>query len=383
MQSALLLVRHYPPAISGGARRPFLLARALRELGVEVRVCAPSLDKGEPGWAVKHPNRDPSSSPLAKPGLRDRARELLLWPDPDIRWSMRAARVVLKSGWRPDWVITSSPPESLHVAGGWLAKRIGAHWAADMRDLWLTDPHRRQRRSLHRRAGERVIARRLLRRADLVTAVDPVVAAEAASLGARNPKVLAHFTADTIPPGIRLGDSGIHVIHAGSVELSDPEAKIEDLLTPFEVAHREKPELVLDLVGRLSDREQEVVRASPARESVKLHGPLPYEQALAVMAGADALAFVASHKMHVPPSKIVDYIACGRPIIACGAGPWRSDPRTPPGDPVINMLQIVPSAAPSPQIAPRAQDAARYFLSLINEVEVTKNVRHAPVAGPV
>ena len=35
-----------------------------------------------------------------------------------------------------------------------------------------------------------------------------------------------------------------------------------------------------------------------------------------MMAGADALAFVASAKMHVPPSKIADYLAFDRPLVA-------------------------------------------------------------------
>ena len=43
-------------------------------------------------------------------------------------------------------------------------------------------------------------------------------------------------------------------------------------------------------------------------------GPVPYEIARAMMAGADALAFVASAKMHVPPSKIADYLAFDCPL---------------------------------------------------------------------
>ena len=83
MRRLLLLTRHYPPAVSGGIRRPYLLARVLRDLGVEVRVIAPSLPEGEPGLAVPHPNRDPTSDPgAARPSIRSIARDLLLWPDP-------------------------------------------------------------------------------------------------------------------------------------------------------------------------------------------------------------------------------------------------------------------------------------------------------------
>jgi glycosyltransferase involved in cell wall biosynthesis len=362
----LLLTRHYPPAVSGGAKRPFLLARALREAGVEVRVCAPSLPDGEPGWAVPHAHRDPSTeggpSGFSLSGM---ARGLLLWPDPDIRWCLRAAETVVASGWKPDWVLSTSPPESIHVAGQSIARRLGARWAADFRDLWLTSPHRRERLRLHRRIGERLLARRLLPRADLVLAVDPVVAKEAEQLGARSAHVLAHFTADDPPVAAPMPD-GLNVVHAGSIALSDPDADIRDLLAPFESAIAVNAALRLIFVGRLLDREREAILRSPAAAAIEIRGPKPLDEALAIMAGADALAFVASNKMHVPPSKIVDYLQVDRPIIACGSGPWRADPRVPEGDPAQAMAGLRRGDGRSIAVTPpTARDTARQLLDLL------------------
>ncbi len=360
MIKILLLARHYPPAVSGGAKRPFLLAQALRATGAEVRVCAPSLPEGEPGWAVPHPNRDPpTAAGPARFSVRALARDLLLWPDPDIRWSTRAAEIVLSDGWRPDWVISTSPPESIHVAGEWIARRTNAKWAADFRDLWLESPHRRERLRLHRRIGEKMLARRLLPKADLVTAVDPVVAAEATRLGARNVHVLAHFSADTRLAPADLPKDTLNIVHAGSIALSDPEASISDMLQPFEAAWTRNPQLRLHLAGRLTDAEQARAKASSAASAIQLWGVLPLDGALSVMAAADALIFVASAKMHVPPSKIADYLTFDVPIIACGDGPWRSDPRVPASDPVQTMEQLkrddrANTSAPRPRTASEA-----------------------------
>lgn len=332
MTSILLLARHYPPAVSGGARRPGLLVEALRELGAQVFVVAPSLpsgDDGSLGLVVPHPNRDPSTAPAHRPcrSLKDHARESLLWPDPDVRWAMRAARAAVDAvPFKPDWVLTTSPPESLHVAGAWLKRRLGARWAADFRDTWLYRPHRQQRSHPLRRTGEALIARAILPRADLVLAVDPVVAREIRGLGAREAVVLPHFSPDKLPPPATLLGENLNVVHAGSIELSDPTARIEDLLDTFKAALAENPRLHLHLVGRLSHREQLLAEDCP---EVTLHGPKSYEDALALIGAADALALVASPKMHVPPSKIVDYLATDRPILACGEGEWRMDPRTP------------------------------------------------------
>jgi hypothetical protein len=231
--------------------------------------------------------------------------------------------------------------------------------------LWLDAPHRAERRRWHRRLGERWLARQLLPKADLVLAVDPVVAAEAAKLGARAPKVIGHFTSGAPATPHVFAPGTLNIVHAGSIELSDPEARIESLLAPFEEAASARSELRLHLVGRISARERAAIDASPAAGAILTHGPLPYEAARSYMAGADALAFVASGKMHVPPSKIADYLAFDRPVLAFGEGPWHADPRV-PGAPAIDiLLGLQKGAGRNVAALPLTEaDAARQFLEL-------------------
>lgn len=370
----ILLARHYPPAVSGGAKRPFLLAQALRKAGHDVLVCAPSLPDQEPGWAVHHPHRDPSTqADLRKRiSLRSTAREWMLWPDPDIRWSMRAAKTAAASGIRPDWVISTSPPESIHVAGEWLARQTGARWLADFRDLWLESPHRQERTQLHRRFGERIIASRLLPRASIVTAVDDVVVLEAQRFGGKNVKKLAHFTPDLTPQSgtSSLPNDMINVVHVGSIGLSDPEAQISRLIEPFEIAWRSNPALQLHFVGRLTDSERDTVSASVAVSAIKLWGVVALDRAYNFMHEADALALVGSSKMHVPPSKIVDYMMFDAPIIAAGAGPWRQDPRSPTDDATAALFSLTKGAKrQTGGRAMKASEAASLVLGWMREFE--------------
>ena len=361
----LLIARHYPPAVSGGAKRPFLLAQALRAAGVDVYVVAPSLPEGESGWKVPHANRDPgTSAETPRPSLRGVAREILLWPDPDIRWCLRAARTAIASSMKFDWVLSTSPPESIHVAGEFAARRLGARWAADFRDLWLLNPHRQERSRWHRRAGEALLARRLLPRASLVTAVDSFVAEEVKSLGATAVEVLPHFTFSTAPPAAKLPEDRVNVVHAGSVALSDPQSNIMQMLEPFERARQSNPALLLHLVGRLTDRETDAVARSSSASEIVVYGPKPLADALSFMAGADALIFVASAKMHVPPSKFVDYLMFNKPIIATGDGPWRADSRISKSDAALQLQQLV-KRSPRPTLPPSfsAGDAANLLLA--------------------
>lgn len=367
-----LLARHYPPAISGGARRPFLLMQSLRSMEHETFVIAPALPETEPGLCVSHPHRDPAAGPTAATGMsasaRALARDLLLWPDPDIGWCKRAAKAArAQLPWKPDWVMSTSPPESVHVAGRMVARRTGARWYADFRDTWLERPHRLERKRFHRRIGETLLAGSLLRSADVVTAVDPVVAAEIRRLGARDVDILAHFAPDQMPAAMPMPSDRINILHAGSIELSDPEARIEEILAPFGEASARNPTLHLHFVGRLTAREQNAILDHGLRARITEHGPVPYDQSLSMIAGADALVFVASGKMHVPPSKIVEYLATDAPIVACGAGPWRTDPRVPQGAAGLAMQNLRKGQArddilPSP---PRAADAAHRLEALL------------------
>jgi glycosyltransferase involved in cell wall biosynthesis len=370
MMRILLITRHYPPAVSGGAKRPFLLARELRKLGCEIFVIAPSLPDGEIGVAEPHPHRDPATSSGGKPNLRALARELLLWPDPDIRWTQKAAQTAIdQTPWRPDWVWTTSPPESIHAAGVSLKKHFGAKWMADFRDHWLDRPHRRERATFLRRAGERLIARRWLAQADLVTSVDPFIADELRLLGPVAPQVTPHFSpSDPVAP-INLPAEDINVVHTGAISLSDPQARIEEILAPFEQALMRNPALKLHLVGRLTDQEVMLVQASPICHRILMHGVQPLETALGHQHAADALIFVGSGKTRVPPSKITEYLATDAPIIACGDGDWRSDPRVDNKDPSEALIALRQGDKRTPLIrAPSVAEVAAQLLSKIRSV---------------
>lgn len=371
----LLLTRHYPPAVSGGARRPFLFATALREEGAHVDVVAPSLPPNEPGRAVPHAHRDPSGAGAQKRSLRGLAREALLWPDPDIRWSMRAAQAALSLP-TPDWVLTTSPPESVHAAGAFLKRRLQVRWVLDFRDHWLVRPHRQERHAPWRRLGEGWIARQWMQQADLVIGVDPVICSELTGYGARGPHVIPHSPPATQPPAA-LPVGTINIVHTGAIGLSDPACRIDSLLEPFAAAAKRNPQLRLYFAGRLSDAERTAIDASAAGHLCTDLGVVSLEEARALQAGADALIFVASPKMHVPPSKIVEYLTCQAPIIACGSGPWRQDPRTPAGDAVEAMVALrkgdrAPEGRPA---VLSARDAARQLLSLMGDLPPSTNKR--------
>ncbi|MBY0423022.1 MAG: hypothetical protein K2Q06_12020, partial [Parvularculaceae bacterium] len=201
-------------------------------------------------------------------------------------------------------------------------------------------------------------ARDWLGQADLVTAVDPFVAEEMRALGAKRVVVLPHFMPPDIAEPVALHGAALNVVHTGSIALSDPEADIGEILRPFAKALKRNPALLLHFVGRLTDEEQNAAQTSPAAARIVLHGVQPLARALGFQRAADALIYVGSPKTRVPPSKIVEYLAATAPIIACGRGDWRADPRVDPSDPEAALANLVRGAARRPVAAPPDVEAS-------------------------
>jgi len=325
----VLFARHFPPHVSGGARRPFYLVKALQDLGCRVFVVAPALPDDIEGLAVLHVQPDPVIGTPSPPGFRDLLRDWLLWPDPDIRWTKRAVHAAQKAlPFQPDWVITTSPPESIHYAGRYFKNTTGCHWFADMRDHWLVRPFRKQRESIIRNFIERRIASKTLRQADLISTVNGAIAKEMHRYAREPGKVfiLPHFSIveENTPPDdeIALPADKVNLVYTGSFSLSDPDCNIGDTLDVFARATMRNQALHLHIAGRLSAAEEEQIQASDCADKITLYGVISLQQAHALQSAAHALVLAGSAHALTPPGKAAEYAIRAKPIIAITEAPW-------------------------------------------------------------
>ena len=316
----LYVARHFPPAVSGGAKRPFLFARELAARGYDVRIIAPAALPGFSVFVVPHPHCDPSTDPPSEGrSLRSWLRDWLL-PDPDIRWALRAARAV--GSFQPDWVITTSPPESSHVTGWLLKRRYGCKWLADFRDHWFEPalyPARRQRP--FRTRIERQLARRMLRSADAFSSTTSLIAGEISKLVPNTAITVFENVADPVAAPAQFEEGLTHIVHTGSFGLSDPTRKLAPILGGFAAA--QNPDLRLHLVGRLRADELALIAGSPVSQQIQLHGVVDYDTSRSLQAAADILLLVTSPNTPHVPGKLSEYRAADRPILAIGGGQWQ------------------------------------------------------------
>src|SRR6266542_496893 len=163
----LLLVSFYfPPAGGGGVQRPLKLATHLPASGIETHVLAPD----DPKWI--HPDdelpvptkawvhrarylgpkgRKPAEELHGLEGLELRRRQAglafrrLLVPDENVIWNATAIPAAIRIARQEgiDTVLTTSPPNSVHLIGAAVKRATGVRWVADVRDSMTRNADRR------------------------------------------------------------------------------------------------------------------------------------------------------------------------------------------------------------------------------------------------
>ena len=401
MPGSLLIVTHfYPPSGMVAARRPAGLAKYLRRLGYDVTVLTSCAWVDEPpgedraagvvrsgdlmasrlnwrrenmrAWTSGQSDYESGSSRLAQAIVPDTA--LMTWLPYLVPRGLRLARRR-----RFDCVITTSGPESVHLAG--LALGRSAAWIADLRDGWgfetLHDWPTGLQGSLDR-GLERLVARR----ADLMTAVsEPLTADLRARLGADAHTVTNGFDPDEVPA--RTGSSPLldparrSLVHTGRMASSQrsPAPLLDALRMLRERGAAERVELVF--AGPLTSGERRLLEAPDLAGVVRHVGNLERAEALRLQREADGLLLLtAGTRRGEATGKLFEYLGAERPVLVLGedseaarivrdAGAGLAAPSADP-EAIAAALERLPQRVPD--AAPRAYsypELARRFAELI------------------
>lgn len=330
----LLIARHYPPEISGGARRPFLYTRGLRELGHKVTIVTPFILEDKDSICVpnaaaqahlEHASLRPkptSDAPTMMSRAKGVLRDWVYWPDNNINWVRDVIRSLKARDLKPDWIFTTSPPESVHLAGAKLARHFQVPWLAELRDTWVETPHRSiLERSGFRRRVERYIARRNLQHATAVTAVSEAVLKEARNYvrDGLPETIIPHFS-EHASQAYSFDPARLNLVHTGGFTLSDRRRLLPTLLTALEEVSRQRPNLTFHIAGPLTSAEYDLIKATSI--DVQIHGSVSLEKSRALQAGADGLLLYTPANSHALPGKYAEYRAAGKPILYLGGGDW-------------------------------------------------------------
>ena len=345
----LLVAYFYPPCRDTGAHRPAAMAKWLRRLGHRVTVLTTSAYGTATGAAEEGVVRT-ADLQLLRARLRGRERIDALYdsdtysgrphvlsrivvPEPlVVAWApfARSRALRLQRAKRFDCVITSSPPESVHLVGRALVRR-GVAWVADVRDAWTFEPIRPSfPTAVQRRADER-LERRWLGAADAVVCVSRPAAEDLRQRLGIEPRLVPNgWDPDLLDPDA-VGEDADNILDRDRVSLvytgrfgsygRDPAPLVRAL---GELARRDPDsaaKLELVVAGPLTTAEAELMRSDVSPARIVIAGTLPRERALALQRAGDALLLVASQRRsQLLNFKLFEYLAAGGPILALAAG---------------------------------------------------------------
>ena len=338
----LLVTMYFPPSGGGGVQRPLKFATHLPAHGIETHVLAPDDAKwihSDPdpvpptqAWIHRARYLGPRARKLADElhgrrgldRLSRQARSLsrrVLVPDENVAWNLTAipAAVRIARAEGIDVVITTSPPNSVHLIGAAVKRVTGAPWVADLRDSIAEHPHRRVERASVR-AKEKVsasVARLVARQADVIVAATAAIADEAQSLEPAgiiatilNGADFDDFAGLEYRPGDRF-----RLTHTGSFfGKRDPRPFLTALAKSGLV------DVVARFVGDFRVADREWAESLGLGDRLELHPYAPRREALALQRDSEALLLLipeaGGRGQGVLSGKVFEYLAAERPILA-------------------------------------------------------------------
>jgi glycosyltransferase involved in cell wall biosynthesis len=245
----------------------------------------------------------------------------VLVPDENVGWNLTAipAAVRIARAEGIDVVLTTSPPNSVHLIGAAVKRTTGARWVADLRDSIAAHPHRRVER-LSVRAKEKVsesVARLVARQADVIVAASDAIAEEARSLDPAGVVTTILNGADFDDfAGLeyRRGDR-FRITHTGSFfGKRDPRPFLTAL------AGSGLDDAVARFVGDFRVADREWAESLGLGDRLELHPYVARREALALQRDSDALLLLipeaGGRGQGVLSGKVFEYLAAERPILA-------------------------------------------------------------------
>lgn len=319
--NVIFLSHSFPPQ---AAPRAVQVARLAKHSSLPIRVLCASAPC--PEHALRE-NVEVLCYPDRSPRLWRIAKHFLYLPDPERPWAERLARAVLAQGIveRGDVLVTFGQPMSDHLAGLRIKRHLGLPWIAHFSDPWSDNPYLSQNPISRWRL--RRMERQVFSEADrlLFTSRETVdlVMRKYPESWRKKTGVLPHAYDPRLYGQVAARKAGNDVLTLRYV--GNFYGKRNPLILIDALAHllETRPGILngvrIELIGRWVGHE----RWSPDMAGLpagllSFHKPVGYTESLRLMCDADALLIVDAPFEHNVffPSKLVDYLGAGRPILA-------------------------------------------------------------------
>lgn len=260
--------------------------------------------------------------------------QFFIFPDSEITWYFNACKLGLNIIFnRPIKIIYStSPSETNHLVGLKLKEKTGLPWVVDFRDGWMFEPLQKARISSPvRMYVESKLEEKVIKNADRIITVNEINAQDIITRYPNYAKKVSiiynGYDRDDllrIYSSIKIQEkSKFRLVHTGKISLSraGTEIAFELFLKALKNMRNNQSSIINDLevimLGKLTSQEIKNIEKYGLKDCFCLSGEVSYEKALEYQHNADALLLlITPNSIGVSTSKLYEYLATGRPILA-------------------------------------------------------------------
>jgi glycosyltransferase involved in cell wall biosynthesis len=368
-KNILILTYYWPPSGGGGVQRWMYFAMYLKRLGYKPTVITvnpdkasyPLIDKsqlemvkdietiytntleplkfysflksGKTNKEIPYGNLGENSGGVFSKAMAF-VRSNFFVPDARKGWvpyAKKAASELLKTE-KYDWLITTGPPHSTHLAGLYLSKKFNIKWLADFRDPWseiyfLQNTYRFN----FAKQKDETLELQVLNSADVVTTVGPGMA-DLLRKKMKNPErlhVLYNGYDKEMFEGIEKQTSKNVLFTISHIGLLGDTQRLDSFIEALKISDIDASNILIHLAGSVHPNHLEKLKTDLPNVQFIHQGFLPRKEALTLMKNSDLLLLcppMVGQTRLIVSTKTMEYLAAGVPIL--GIGDEQSDAAT-------------------------------------------------------
>jgi glycosyltransferase involved in cell wall biosynthesis len=365
----LILTYYWPPSGGGGVQRWMYFAMYLKRLGYKPTVITvhpdkasyPLIDKsqlemvkdietiytntleplkfysflksGKTNKEIPYGNLGENSGGVFSKAMAF-VRSNFFVPDARKGWvpyAKKAASELLKTE-KFEWLITTGPPHSTHLAGLYLSKKFNIKWLADFRDPWseiyfLQNTYRFN----FAKQKDEELESKVLNSADIVTTVGSGMA-DLLRKKMKNPErlhVLYNGYDKEMFEGIEKQTSKNVLFTISHIGLLGDTQRLDSFIEALKISDIDASKILIHLAGSVHPNHIEKLKTDLPEIKFIHQGFLPRKEALTLMKNSDLLLLcppMVGQTRLIVSTKTMEYLAAGVPIL--GIGDEQSDAAT-------------------------------------------------------
>jgi glycosyltransferase involved in cell wall biosynthesis len=263
--------------------------------------------------------------------LKDAVTGLFEIPDGEIGWLVPGVAGGLRAIKREaiDVIYATGKPWTAHLIGAVLKLLTGKPLVVDFRDPWMTNPFREEMSGLRDRV-EGYMERKVVETANVVVTNTQALRDEFMARFPREPAakfiaLLNGFDPEDgqVAPNKRVDPETFTITHTGFLYgKRDPRLFLDAIALLIETQRVDWRKIRVCLVGsvELPYDLTGYLRARRLAEVIRLVAHVPYQQSLQYLANSDVLLLLQPGTTTQVPSKLFEYVALAKPILAISPG---------------------------------------------------------------